>query len=98
MALYLQEDNSGIIKTLYSSCLNLLKFVEENLQEVASKGGIDKLLLNELMQRMIESINFESDTAKYTTQQKLLLEISLKLLNIHKIVNEQNIARVDTNI
>ena len=47
---------------------------------------------------MIESINFESDTINYTTQQKLLLEISLKLLNIHKVVNDESIARVDTNI
>jgi hypothetical protein len=58
---------------------------------------MDKLLNNEILKAMIKGVDYDS-SEKFNNHQKLLLEIHMKLLDLHNQILEKAIALVECNL
>ena len=47
------------------------------------------LLNNEIFKKMVKAVNYDDADAKYNTQMKILLEVHLKLTDLHTQIIEQ---------
>jgi len=89
---------SGIQGRLYSILIRFVNFVGANLEEATKLGIMQHLLNNTLFKNMVSAVNYDVDSGKFNNQQKMLLEIHLKLTDLHEKIMEQKIAKIDSNL
>jgi hypothetical protein len=80
---------SSIQGRLYTILIRIVNFVGANLEETVKLGVMQHLLNNELLKKMIKAVNYDDDTSKFNNQQKMLLEIQLKLTDLHEKIIER---------
>lgn len=55
--------------------------MDKNIHDVVRNGEFEKVLNNEILHELTTKINY-NEKEKYSTQQKLILEIQMKLLDM----------------
>lgn len=97
--LILQEDlKSSIQEQLLGFLLRLLKFTEANLAVCTANGTLQSLLSNELFVTMIKDIDYEDSSATYNNQQKMLLEMQMKLMDLQSEARTKGFGKVQSGL
>ncbi|CDW84904.1 hect e3 ubiquitin [Stylonychia lemnae] len=97
MFTFLQQQKSSIVNQLLTLIIEILKYSDDNLEQVVRDKSIDSLLNHELLKYIILHIDYDNQT-KFNNQQKLLLEIHMKLLDIFHKIGDRNLRQVDSNL
>lgn len=56
------------------------------------------LLNNELFKKMVKAVNYDDADSQFNNQMKMLLEVHLKLSDMHNQIIEEKIASMDSNL
>jgi len=56
------------------------------------------LLNNELFKKMVKAVNYDDSDSKFNNQMKMLLEVHLKLSDLHNQIITEKIAKIDSNL
>jgi len=67
--LIFQEDSrSGILPTLYSLIQRVLNHINKNLEHYLINGSLDLLVNNNILKKMIASVDYDSPSNSYNNQ------------------------------
>lgn len=56
------------------------------------------LLNNEILKKMVKAVNYDDDSNQFNNQMKMLLEVHLKLSDMHNQITEEKIGSIDSNL
>ncbi len=59
-------------------------------------GTLERLLNSKLLKKMVEAVDYEEPESTYNKQMKMLLEIHLKLSDLHEKANQKK--QITTNL
>jgi hypothetical protein len=86
------------VARFYEVSVRLVHFSGKNLKESVRLGVMQHLLNNELFKKMVKAVNYNDPDSKFNNQMKMLLEVHLKLSDLHNQIITEKIAKIDSNL